>query len=154
VLAAIDDAVADGATFEVYVSESRPRYLGRKMARKLAAYDGVDVTLLVDAASGTYLQECDRALVGMDCIVDETLYNRIGTYSLATAAADRDVPMTVVGAEAKLADGAFAFENEFRSPAEVLREPTEEFAVANPAYDATPMRLLTSVVTDEKTHKI
>ena len=153
VLSAIDDAVADGGTFEVYVTESRPRYLGRKMARKLAAYDEVDVTLAVDAAAGYYLEECDRVVVGMDCIVDDTLYNRIGTYPLATAAAHRDVPMTAVGADSKFVDGAFAFENEFRSPAEVLREPTDEFAVGNPAYDATPTSLLASVVTDEATHE-
>jgi len=153
VLSAIDDALAEGASFDVYVSESRPRYLGRKMARTLAAKDGVEVTLAVDAASGHYLAECDRVVVGMDCIVDGALYNRIGTYSLATAAADRDIPMTVVGADSKLVGGGFEFENEFRSPAEVLREPTDEFTVANPAYDATPTRLLDTVVTDERTYE-
>jgi translation initiation factor eIF-2B subunit delta len=149
VLSAIEDAVVDGASFEVYVTESRPRYLGRKMARTLADYDGVDVTLAVDAASGYYLDEADRVVVGMDCIVDETLYNRIGTYPLATAADHQDVPMTVVGADSKFVGGGFAFENEFRSPSEVLREPTDEFTVANPAYDATPTALLDSVVTDQ-----
>src|SRR6056297_2499983 len=37
VLAAFEAAIADGASFDVYVTESRPRYLGRKMARKLGA---------------------------------------------------------------------------------------------------------------------
>ncbi|MBX0323519.1 translation initiation factor eIF-2B [Halomicroarcula sp. F13] len=149
VLNAIDDALEAGHTFEVYTTESRPRFLGRKMARKLAERDGVDVTLVVDSAAGHYLSECDRVLVGMDCIVEDTLYNRVGTYPIATAANDTGVPMTVVGADAKFVDGAFAFENEFRSPAEVLREPAEGFDVANPAYDATPTSLLDSVVTDE-----
>jgi translation initiation factor eIF-2B subunit delta len=142
VLAAIEEAVEDGATFEVYVSESRPRYLGRKMARKLGALEGVDVTLLVDAASGHYLGECDRVVVGMDCIVEEKLYNRIGTYPLATAA------------DSKFVDGAFAFENEVRSPSEVHREPADEFTVANPAYDATPVALLDSIITDRETRRL
>ncbi|MDS0276336.1 translation initiation factor eIF-2B [Halomicroarcula sp. S1AR25-4] len=150
VLTAIDDALESGRSFEVYTTESRPRFLGRKMARKLAERDGVDVTLIVDSAAGHYLSECDRVLVGMDCIVADTLYNRVGTYPIATAAEDTGVPMTVVGADAKFVDGAFAFENEFRSPAEVLREPAEGFDVANPAYDATPTSLLDSVVTDEE----
>ncbi|GGN90042.1 translation initiation factor eIF-2B [Haloarcula pellucida] len=150
VLTAIDDALESGRSFEVYTTESRPRFLGRKMARKLAERDGVDVTLIVDSAAGHYLSECDRVLVGMDCIVADTLYNRVGTYPIATAAEDTGVPMTVVGADAKFVDGAFAFENEFRSPAEVLREPAEGFGVANPAYDATPTSLLDSVVTDEE----
>jgi translation initiation factor eIF-2B subunit delta len=151
VLSAIDKAVDDGATFDVYVSESRPRYLGRKMARKLAAHDAIDVTLGVDAAAGYYLSECDRVVVGMDCIVEDTLYNRVGTYPLATAAAHQDVPVTVVGADSKFVDGGFAFENDFRSPSEVLREPTDEFTVGNPAYDATPTALLDTVVTDRET---
>lgn len=152
VLAAIEAAVEDGERFEVYVPESRPRYIGRKMARRLGVIDGVDVTLLVDAASGHYLSEADRVVVGMDCIVDGTLYNRIGTYPLATTAAHQDVPMTVIGADSKLVDGAFAFENDIRSSSEVHREPADEFSVANPAYDATPVSLLDSIVTDKETH--
>ncbi|GGK61466.1 translation initiation factor eIF-2B [Haloarcula sebkhae] len=153
VLAAIDDAIEAGHSFEVYVTESRPRFLGRKMTRHLSDRDGVDVTLIVDSAAGHFMPEVDRVLVGMDCIVDDTLYNRIGTYPIATAAADNDVPVTVVGAAAKYVDGAFAFENEIRSPSEVLREPADGFEVANPAYDATPTHLLDTVVTDDGVHE-
>ena len=151
VLGAIEHVIenAEPVDLTVYATEARPRYLGRKMVRELATYDGVDVHLIVDSAAGHYLPECDRVLVGMDCIVGETLYNRVGTYPIATAAADCDVPMTVVGSEAKLIDGGFAFENEFRSTSEVMREPAEGFSVENPAYDATPTHLLDSVVTDE-----
>ncbi|WP_262177828.1 translation initiation factor eIF-2B [Haloarcula laminariae] len=154
VLAAIEAAVDDGASFEVYVSESRPRYLGRKMARKLGAMDEVEVTLLVDAASGHYLPEADRVVVGIDCIVDETLYNRIGTYPLAATAAREDVPMTAIGGDSKFVDGAFAFENDVRSPSEVHREPADEFTVGNPAYDATPLSLLDSIITDKEIRKV
>jgi translation initiation factor eIF-2B subunit delta len=151
VLGAIEQVIenADAVDLTVYATEARPRYLGRKMVRELATYDGVDVHLIVDSAAGHYLAECDRVLVGMDCIVGETLYNRVGTYPIATTAADCDVSLTVVGSEAKLIDGGFAFENEFRSTSEVMREPAEGFTVENPAYDATPTRLLDSVVTDE-----
>jgi len=153
VLAAIDDAIEAGHSFEVYVTESRPRFLGRKMTRHLSDRDEVDVTLIVDSAAGHFISEVDRVLVGMDCIVDDKLYNRIGTYQIATAAADNDVPVTVVGSEAKYVDGAFAFENEIRPPSEVLREPADGFDVANPAYDATPTHLLDTVVTDDSIHE-
>jgi len=150
VMAAIDEALADGATFEVYATESRPRFLGRKTARHLAEREGVDVTLIVDSAAGHYLPDCDRVVVGMDCIVDDTLYNRVGTFPIAATAAQTETPMTVVGSAAKFVDGAFAFENDFRSSAEVIREPAEGFDVGNPAYDATPTALLDTVVTDEE----
>lgn len=149
VLESIELAIGDGRSFSVYVSEARPRYLGRKMARTLSALDGVDTTLIVDSATGHFLSDCDRVLLGMDCIVDGTLYNRIGTYPIAATAAHADVPVTVVGAAAKLVDSGFAFENEQRSRSEVMREPAEGFTVENPAYDGTPVELVDLVVTDD-----
>ena len=149
VLAAIENALEAGRTLECYVTEARPRYLGRKTARHLGGTDGVTARLIVDGAAGLVLDECDRVFVGMDCIVEGLLYNRVGTYPLAATAADVGVPVHAVGSSAKLVEGGFRFENDFRSPSEVMREPAEGFEVYNPAYDATPTRLIESVVTDE-----
>ncbi|MFC4448022.1 translation initiation factor eIF-2B [Halorussus aquaticus] len=149
VLETIEQAVSEGRYLTVYVTEARPRYLGRKTARVLAEMDRVDAHLVVDGASGHFLPECDRVLLGMDCIVGDTLYNRIGTFPLAATADRVDVPVTVVGSSAKLVGEGFRFENDFRSASEVLLEPAEGFSVENPAYDATPTDLLDAVVTDE-----
>lgn len=149
VLEAIERAVADGAYLDVYVTEARPRFLGRTTARRLGAMDRVDVTLLVDSASGQYLDECDRVLTGMTCIVEETLYNRVGTYPIAATANDVGIPVTVTGSSAKVIEEGFVFENDHREDAEVLREPAEGFDIENPAYDATPLSLVETVLTDE-----
>ncbi|WP_290818828.1 translation initiation factor eIF-2B [Halovivax sp.] len=149
VLEAIELATETGAEFDLYVTEARPRYIGRKAARRFAAIDGVDVTLITDAAGGHHLADCDRVVVGMDCIVDDVLYNRVGTFPLAAAADRRDVPVTVLGAASKLITQGFVFENEYRPASEVMLEPAEGFDVSNPAYDATPVDLLESVITDE-----
>jgi translation initiation factor eIF-2B subunit delta len=148
VLEAIEDAARDGAELTAYVTEARPRYLGRKAARTLAAIDRVEPHLLVDGAVGMFLDECDRVLIGMDCIVDDTLYNRVGTYPIVVMANRFDVTVTVVGSGAKIVDGGFAFENENRSSAEVSLEPLEGVEVENPAYDATPLDLVDEVITD------
>ena len=153
VLEALERAAEEGISLTVYCAEARPRHLGRKMARTLAAFEAFDVHLIVDGAAGIFLPECDRVLVGMDCIVDDTLYNRVGTYPVAATAADVGVPVVVVGAESKIVGGGFAFENEERSVAEVIREPADGFVVENPAYDATPMRLVDRVVTDAGVHE-
>jgi translation initiation factor eIF-2B subunit delta len=57
--------------------------------------------------------------------------------------------VVVVGSGDKIVESGFAFENEQRSPSEVMREPADGFAVENPAYDGTPVELLDAVVTDE-----
>lgn len=152
VLSALTRAIEQGQEFTVYVTEARPRFLGRKMARRLAAMDGVDARLVVDSASGHVLPECDRVAVGMSCLVDGALYNRVGTYPLAVTAVDCDVPVTVLGSQAKVIGEGFSFQNDYRAASEVMREPAEGFSIENPAYDATPTRLLDSVVTDDGVH--
>jgi translation initiation factor eIF-2B subunit delta len=149
VLEAIEQSVADGNYLDVYVTEGRPRYLGRRTARTLAGYDPVDVTLITEGACGHYLQKCDRVVTGMTCIVDDVLYNRVGTFPIATSAEAVGTPMTVVGSGAKIVDEGFVFENDFRPSSEVMLEPAQGFEVGNPAYDATPIDLVDSVVTDQ-----
>ena len=148
VLEAIESACADGTRLTAYVTEARPRYLGRKTARTLAGIDRVEPHLVVDSAAGHVMPECDRVVVGMDCIVEGTLYNRIGTYPIAAVAAREGVPVTVVGSSTKVID-EFRFENEFRAPSEVMREPVAGVEIENPAYDATPVELVETLITDE-----
>ncbi|ELZ34835.1 initiation factor 2B-like protein [Halogeometricum pallidum JCM 14848] len=149
VLDAVKGAASAGTHLTAYVTEARPRYLGRKSARTLADIDRVEPHLLVDGAAGIFLEECDRVVVGMDCIVGDTLYNRVGTFPIAATANELDVPVTVVGSGAKVVESGFVFENEIRSPAEVSLEPVENVYVENPAYDATPMTLVDQVITDD-----
>lgn len=149
VLSALTQAVEDGKEFTVYVTEARPRFIGRKMGRSLAAIEGVETHLIVDSAHGHYLPDCDRVLVGITCVVDDLLYNRVGTHPIATSAARADVPMSALGSTAKLVDGGFSFKNEYRPASEVMREPAEGFTIDNPSYDATPTKLLDEIITDE-----
>jgi translation initiation factor eIF-2B subunit delta len=149
VMATLEHALDDGTSFDLYVTESRPRFLGRRTARQLSDRDDVDVTLVVDGAAGHALRECDRVLVGMNCLIDDRMYNRIGTYPIVATANDQDVPVTVVAASAKFIGSGFTFQNTFRSPAEVTLEPPEGFAVLNPGYDEIPTRLIDVIATED-----
>ncbi|SEO90079.1 translation initiation factor eIF-2B subunit delta [Halogranum amylolyticum] len=149
VVATLNCALESGKQFELYVTESRPQYLGRKMARRFANRDGIDVTLIVDGAVGYYLSEADRVVVGMNCVIGETVYNHVGTYPLVATAASEGVPVTVVGPASKFIGSGFEFSNEFGLASEVLLEPAEGFDIGNPAYDSTPTRLLETVVTED-----
>jgi translation initiation factor eIF-2B subunit delta len=152
VLEAVETAAAS-LDLTAYVTEARPRYLGRKAARSFATLDTVDTHLTTDGACGHFLPDCDRVVIGMDCIVEGTLYNRIGTLPLVVTANHHGVPVTVVGSSAKIIDD-FHFENEVRPATEVMLEPAQGITVENPAYDATPVDLLTDVVTGEGVHEL
>lgn len=151
VLGAIEAATASGKQLQVYVSEARPRYLGRKTARTLADIDGVDPVLTVDSAMGHSLSSCDRVVLGMTCIAEDTYYNRVGTLPLLATARQLDVPVTVVGSSAKIVGEEFVFENEFRAGYEVMLEPVAGISIDNPTYDGTPLHLVDQVITDEGT---
>ncbi|WP_332899544.1 translation initiation factor eIF-2B [Haladaptatus sp. CMSO5] len=153
VLEAVEQAAKDGNHLTVYVTEARPRYLGRKTARVLSGIDRVETHLMVDSAAGHFLPECDAVFFGMDCIVGDLFYNRVGTFPISATAAQVDVPVIVVGSRAKIIEDGFVFENEIRSGSEVMLEPAEGFKLENPAYDATPIRLIESVITDHGTQQ-
>ncbi|TQQ82593.1 translation initiation factor eIF-2B [Halonotius terrestris] len=153
-LSAVETAADAGTQLTAYVKETRPRYIGRGTARMLAEIDPVDPHLMVDNAMGHYLPECDRVVIGMDCIVDDTLYNRVGTLPLAATAQKLGVEVVVVGSGAKVIKDGFAFENQFRAPEEVMLEPVEGITIENPSYDATPVELVDKLITDTGVHDL
>lgn len=148
VLEAAEAAAASGRHLRAYVTEARPRYLGRKTARTLAGIDRVEPVLTVDSAMGHALREADRVVLGMTCIVEDTYYNRVGTLPIAATAHELDVPVVVVGSGAKVVGEEFAFENEYRAGSEVMLEPLEGVTIENPTYDGTPLELVDRVITD------
>jgi len=149
VLEGVETAATAGRHLTGYVTEARPRYLGRKTARTLAVIDRVEPHLLVDAAVAHALREADRVILGLTCVVDDTYYNRVGTFPMVAVANELDVPVTVVGSSSKLIDEGFVFEEEERPPSEIMLEPAEGFELENPTYDATPLDLVDEIVTDE-----
>lgn len=149
VLEAVEAAASSGRHLRAYVTEARPRYLGRKTARTLAGIDRVEPVLTVDSAMGHAIDACDRVVLGMTCIAEGTYYNRVGTLPIAATARRLDVPVVVVGSGAKVVGEEFVFENEYRAGSEVMLEPVEGVTIENPTYDATPLDLVDRVITDQ-----
>ena len=64
--------------FEIYVSESRPLFEGQRVAETLSPY--FKTHLIIDAAIGTFIDEIDLVLIGVDSIlVDGSIVNKVGT---------------------------------------------------------------------------
>ena len=81
--------------FEIYVLESRPLLEGQRVAEILSPY--FKTHLIIDAAIGTFIDEIDLILVGVDSIlVDGSIVNKIGTYTLAVLANRKNVDVYVV----------------------------------------------------------
>jgi translation initiation factor 2B subunit (eIF-2B alpha/beta/delta family)/8-oxo-dGTP pyrophosphatase MutT (NUDIX family) len=130
---------------DVVVGESRPGGEGVAVAESLA--DGRAVTLTTDAALPG--RSVDAAVVGADAVLPGgNVVNKVGTYSLALAAARASVPCYVVTARDKVrTDDAVAEEPR---PAAALYDGDAPLSVANPTFERVPADLVT-VVTEAGT---
>jgi methylthioribose-1-phosphate isomerase len=141
----------DGVPVHVWVSETRPRSQGRLTAWELGQH-GVPFTYIVDNAAGHLLQRgaVDAVLVGTDRTMRSgDVTNKIGTYLKALAAREAGVPFYVAAPSSSIdwsdADWRTVTIEE-RAAAEVTADAG--MRVANPAFDVTPARLVTGLVTE------
>jgi methylthioribose-1-phosphate isomerase len=149
-----------GIPLHVWVSETRPRLQGAKLTAWELRERGVPHTLIVDAAGASLMQQgrVDLVLVGADRVaVNGDVCNKIGTYEKALAAVDNGVPMYAAVPSTTidwtLADGS-SIAIEERAASEVLGDDESNpsaprgTAVMNQAFDVTPARLLTGLITE------
>ncbi|TPN84899.1 S-methyl-5-thioribose-1-phosphate isomerase [Mesorhizobium sp. CU2] len=162
-------AVEAGIPVHVYVDETRPRNQGAQLTAWEMAGHGVPHTLIVDNAGGHLMQhgDIDMVIVGTDrTTANGDVCNKIGTYLKALAAADNDVPFYVAlpspTIDWTVADGLAEIPIEERSGDEVslvwgktsdgkiaqVRVSPDATPAANPAFDVTPARLVTGLITE------
>jgi methylthioribose-1-phosphate isomerase len=168
-LAPIYRAHDAGIGVHVWVDETRPRNQGASLTAWELGKHGVPHTVIADNAGGHLMQhgEVDLVIVGTDRVTRQgDVANKIGTYLKALAARDNDVPFWVALPSStldwRLADGIAEIPIEQRDTAEVgtIAGQTEDGAVArvrvippgsraaNPAFDVTPARLVTGLITE------
>lgn len=148
-----------GLDVHVYVDETRPRNQGAITAFELSEH-GIPNTVIVDNAGGHLMQKglVDVVIVGTDRVTaNGDVCNKIGTYLKALAAFDNNIPFYVAlptpTLDLKTHNGA-AIPIEERDSDEVLRingQPlfVEGTQAANPAFDVTPARLVTGLITEK-----
>lgn len=168
-LAPIYKAAEAGIPIHVWVDETRPRNQGAHLtAWELAAAD-IPHHLIVDNAGGHLMQhgQVDLCLVGTDrTAASGDVCNKIGTYLKALAAADNNIPFYVAlpgsTIDWSLQDGVRDIPIEERSQEEVLQVQGSDAdgavttvqitaaktPAANPAFDVTPARLVTGLITE------
>ncbi|UCD99298.1 MAG: S-methyl-5-thioribose-1-phosphate isomerase [Chloroflexota bacterium] len=160
-LGVIRMAHEQGKRPHVLVDETRPRLQGSRLtAWELDQY-GISYEIITDNAAGFFLSrgEVDRVFVGADRVAaNGDVANKIGTYMLALAARDNQVPFFAVvptsTVDLSVAEGA-QIPIEERDPSEVLQIEAQGAPIApagaaarNPAFDITPHRLITGIVTE------
>lgn len=143
------DAIRAARPLHITCSESRPALEGRRLAARFAA-TGTAVTYFCDAAIGHSLQGADAVIVGADAIASFWFLNKSGTRMLAAAATQQGVPLYVAATRDKFAGPELAARLAVRNgdPGEVWAEPPAGVDVRNPYFEATPLDLVSAVISD------
>jgi methylthioribose-1-phosphate isomerase len=159
-LGVIRAAVEDGKSVKVYADETRPRLQGMKLTAWELREEGIPVTIVADGAAGVLMREgkVDCVVVGADRIAaNGDAANKIGTYSVAVLANHHKVPFYVAAPvstiDFRVPEGA-RIPIEEREPVELthiegIRIAPEDVPVWNPAFDVTPNKLITAIVTEQ-----
>lgn len=148
-----------GVTLRAFVDETRPLLQGSRITAWELAQAGVPATLITDSMAGHVMQQgrVDAVIVGADRIAaNGDVANKIGTYALAVLADAHSIPF-YVSAPLSTIDfdtptGA-AIVIEERGQREVTHGFGRQTApdgvrVYNPAFDVTPARLVTAIITE------
>jgi len=158
-LGVIRAAVEQGKKIAVLADETRPFLQGARLTAWELVKDGIDTTVITDNMAGSMMRlgHVDLVVVGADRIAaNGDVANKVGTYSVAVLAREHGIPFYVAAPistiDLNTPDGG-QIPIEERSDREVTHVGTSRLTPAgarirNPAFDVTPAKYVTAIVTD------
>ncbi len=158
-LGVIRAAVSAGKHIDVFAGETRPFLQGARLTVWELQQDGIPATLITDNMAGHFLKSgrIGCVIVGADRIAaNGDVANKIGTYSVAVLAKENGVPFYVAAPISTLdltLDSGDRIPIEQRAAGEVTHVfgvpvAPEGTRVENPAFDVTPNRYVTAIITE------
>ncbi len=156
-LGVIRAAWEEGKKIKVIADETRPLLQGARLTTYELKRDGIPVTLITDNMAAHVMSKglVDKVVVGADRIVQDAVFNKIGTYGVAVLAHEHGIPFYVAAPKSTfdLTCKAAAVIIEERKPDEVTHVGCQQtapdgVAVYNPAFDATPLKYVTGIITE------
>jgi methylthioribose-1-phosphate isomerase len=158
-LGVVRAAVEQGKKVRVFADETRPFLQGARLTVWELRRDAIPVVLITDNMAGWFMRkgEISVVIVGADRIArNGDTANKVGTYSVAVLAKENGVPFYVAAptstVDATLEDGS-RMPIEERKPEEVREAggrliTVPDVEVRNPAFDVTPARYITGIITE------
>ncbi|MBM3769041.1 MAG: S-methyl-5-thioribose-1-phosphate isomerase, partial [Acidobacteria bacterium] len=158
-LGVIRAAVESGKSIDVFADETRPWLQGARLTAWELQQDNIPTTLITDNMAGHFLRSgrIGCVVVGADRIAaNGDVANKIGTYSVAVLAKENGVPFYVAAPISTLdltLAGGEQIPIEERAASEVtgvhgVPIAPDGIAVKNPAFDVTPNRYVTAIITE------
>lgn len=135
-----------GKKFEVYNTETRPLFQGRKTAKELSS-NKIKVTNFVDSAIDTAIKEADIILLGSDALLESGAINKVGSSAIAGIAKIHKKPLYVISDSWKYFSGEIKIEE--RNFNEVWKNAPINIRVRNPAFEKINKSLINAVISEK-----
>ena len=157
-LGVIRSAVNGGKKVNVIACETRPLLQGSRLTAWELIRDGIDVTVITDSSAAHLMRTgiIDAVVVGADRITRDAVFNKIGTYMHAVCARYHNIPFYVAAPlstfDTRKSERDVIIEERDREEVTTMgcRVYVPDAAVVkNYAFDATPMNLVTAIITDQ-----
>jgi len=131
----------------VFICESRPKYEGRILAKKLADKK-IKTQLITEAQTAGYLGKCDCVLIGADSILKNgDVINKVGSLQLAVLSKYYGKPFYVVANNLKLGKNNKFFHTE-ESVKEIWEVRTKRIRIENFYFERIPNSLISKIITN------
>ena len=156
-LGVIRAAWKQGKRIKVFADETRPLLQGARLTAYELKKEGIPVTLITDNMAGYVMRmkKVNKVIVGADRIVRDAVINKIGTYTVAVLAKEHKLPFYVAAPTSTfdLTRTSRTVMIEERNSEEVTcinskRITAEGVDVYNPAFDITPLKYVTAIITE------
>ncbi len=137
--------------FEVYNTETRPLYQGRKTAKELGKA-GIKVTMFADSGFSTALtkeqgtKKATKVFFGSDALVEKGIINKIGSEGIARIARLEKIPVYIIADSWKFTDKKVTLEE--RSLNEIWDKVPKNVKIKNPSFEFLPKKYITGIVTE------
>ena len=157
-LAPIRAAIEKGKQISVIADETRPRLQGARLTAYELNYDKIPVKVITDTSSGLLMRlgKVNKVIVGADRITSDAVFNKIGTYLVALAANDNNIPFYVAAPSSTLSlketmDDVTIEQRDSTEVSKILGKVQivpDGVECLNYAFDITPFRLVTAIITE------
>ncbi len=149
VYAGLKQAKAADKRFRIILTESRPMYEGRNLARELAKL-GLPVSLITDAAVTPFIAESSLVLLGADLVTESFVVNKVGSFPIALLADRFEIPLYTVSELSKCMRAKVVRDFDVERPQkELWSKIPKGIDVKNVYYEATPLDLFQGVITEQ-----
>ncbi len=151
VINALVHAKKNGKKFEVYNTETRPMFQGRKTANELKKA-GIKVTMFVDSAFGVALsneqgtKKANKVFIGADALLRKGIVNKIGSGVISKIARMEKIPVFIIADSWKYTSKKLKLEQ--RNLNEIWSDVPKNIKLKNPSFEFVPKKYITKIISE------